>query len=304
MISRKTARIIGEVYATIFREYHSVTTIYRTQNRYYSVDTKELYDFLYDNEYSGWFCNNARAIKGFSDTRPLKDFIMQLHTGETQYKATPNWTWEQRTQLGLTYLTNLAEDILNYWHNEYEGYQKKDSAGIVEELKSSLELDGYIYQNSQLLASEEDILDVQEEVGILETLYTNLKLDNKEIAFHHLKLSEEHYISKRWDDAISNSRKFLECVLQEVANTYSIHMKSIRLSEGIYSQPFKVRDYLEQEGLIETKEKEAIKSIYSLLSHTGGHPYMAQNDQARLLRHLGLTISQFVMLRLQGSLSK
>jgi hypothetical protein len=31
---------------------------------------------------------------------------------------------------------------------------------------------------------------------------------------------------------------------------------------------------------------------------------MAESDQARLLRHLALTLSQFVMLRLQGRLAK
>jgi hypothetical protein len=31
---------------------------------------------------------------------------------------------------------------------------------------------------------------------------------------------------------------------------------------------------------------------------------MAQNDQARLLRHLSLTFAQFVMLRFQGNLGK
>jgi hypothetical protein len=50
--------------------------------------------------------------------------------------------------------------------------------------------------------------------------------------------------------------------------------------------------------------KEALAKVYGLLSHTGGHPYMAQNDQARLLRHLALTFSQFAMLRLRGKRSK
>ncbi|MCZ6777144.1 MAG: hypothetical protein O7D34_11925 [Ignavibacteria bacterium] len=74
------------------------------------------------------------------------------------------------------------------------------------------------------------------------------------------------------------------------------------LPESTYSRPVQVRDYLEKEGLLETKEKEALASVYGLLSETGGHPYMAQNEQARLLRHLPLTFSEFAMLRLQGCL--
>jgi hypothetical protein len=305
MISRKTARVLGEFYATIFRQSRTGhrSNVYPSSYTYYTVDTQNLYDFLYDQEYASWFCNQARAIQSYSDTRPLKDFIMQLHTGETQCNATQNWTWEQRQRLGQKYLAELAEDILNHWHSELGSYYKSNTTEELKTLQGSLELDGYIYQNSRLLASEEDVLDVQEEVGILEALYVSLGLGNKETAFHHLRLSEEHYLAQRWDDAISNSRKFLECVLQEVAATYSVRSKQIQLAEEVYTRPVLLRDYLEHEGLIDTKEKEAVAKVYGLLSHTGSHPYMAQNDQARLLRHLGLTFSQFVMLRLQGSLA-
>lgn len=304
MISRKTTRSIAEVYATVFRQSQTGhrRNVYPRMYTYYTVDTAKLYDFLYDCEYSAWFCNAARSIESYSDTRPLKDFIMRLHTGETQRDATKDWSWEERKRLGQAYLANLAEDILNYWHNDYASFYKKDTRQIGE-LTKRLELDGYIYKNSRLLAPEEDVLDVQEETGLLETLFSALGLDNQEVAFHHLGLSEEHYIAERWDDTISNSRKFLECVLQEVAAAHNVQCKGESLPEGIYSKPVCVRDYLESEGLLEKKEKEAVAKVYGLLSQTGGHPYMARNDQARLLRHLALTFSQFVMLRFRGSLA-
>lgn len=46
-----------------------------------------------------------------------------------------------------------------------------------------------------------------------------------------------------------------------------------------------MRDYLEQEALLERKEKDALAQVYGLLSETGAHPYIAKSDQARLLRH-------------------
>jgi len=64
----------------------------------------------------------------------------------------------------------------------------------------------------------------------------------------------------------------------------------------------RIREYLERAGLLEAKETKAIAAVYGLLSETGAHPYMAQNEQARLMRHLALTFSQFVMLRLKGKL--
>lgn len=305
MISRKTSRLLGETFARIFRKYNTGQrrNTYPSNYTYYTVNTTTLYDFLYDHDYATWLCNKARRIKSYTDTRPLKDFIMKLHTGETQYEATENWSWEDRKQLGQRYLIDLAQDILNYWHNDYDSNYKKDTINLIDELVKRLELDGYIYQDSRLLASEEDVLDVQEATGVLESLFSSLNLDNKETAFHHMNLSEEHYIAQKWDDSISNSRKFLESVLQEVAAAHSLKIKNHNLSQKIYSRPVAIRDYLEEEGLLERKEKETIAKVYGLLSHTGGHPYMAHNDQARLLRHLSLTFSQFVMLRLQGSIA-
>ena len=229
---------------------------------------------------------------------------MKLHTGETLAEATPNWSWEQREKLGQRYLHDLAQDILNKWHQEWKTQDSWQRPGIqddIERLVGSLELDGYIYRESRLLSPESDVLDVEEETGLLQSLYTGLGLKNKETAFHHLALSEEHFLDGKWDDSISNSRKFLECVLQEVAAAHSLHLEKAPLPEKTYKWPVRVRDYLESEGLLEAKEKTTIAEVYGLLSQTGGHPYMARNDQARLLRHLALTFAQFVMLRFQGS---
>lgn len=227
---------------------------------------------------------------------------MRLHTGETQYDVTLNWSLEQRKQLGQELLYQLAEDMLIHYHNLTIGYQKKSLQQQIEDLTSYLELDGYIFKNSKLLIPEEDVLKIKEEIGILETLYDSLNLDCKEVSMHHLNLSEEHYLAKKWDDSISNSRKFIESVLREIAKKHSQKCKSKALDISIYKSPLKVRNYLEEEGLLEKKETEAIAKIYGLLSDTGSHPYMADNDQARLLRQLSLTSSQFVMLRFEGYL--
>lgn len=65
-----------------------------------------------------------------------------------------------------------------------------------------------------------------------------------------------------------------------------------------------MRTFLEKEALLEKKERETIDKIYGLLSHTGSHPYMAEKDQARLLRQMSLTLIQFVLLRLEGFIKK
>jgi hypothetical protein len=228
---------------------------------------------------------------------------MKLHTGETQAAATPGWTWEQRQQLGQQYLEQLAEDMLRRISGGQSGANDSMRARRESDLRRSLELDGYVFRHSSLLRPESEVLDVEEERGVLASLIQDLHLANQETALHHLALSEDHYVAGRWDDSISNSRKFLEAVMQEVASAHSERVEQCAISKSVYERPVAVRDYLEQEGLLESKEKDAIAKIYGLLSRTGAHPYMAQSDQARLLRHLALTLSQFVLLRLRGRLT-
>jgi hypothetical protein len=126
---------------------------------------------------------------------------------------------------------------------------------------------------------------------------------NAERAIHCLKLSEEHWLNGKWDDCISNARRFLEATMQEVAAAHCLRAKQAKLSEETYSRPVRVREYLESEGLLERQEMSAIKETYGFLSGTGSHPYIAAKDQARLLRQIALLYAQFVMLRFQGSLS-
>jgi hypothetical protein len=263
-------------------------------------DSHAIYDFLFDNDYAPWFCNEAKRPL---QPRALKEFMMQLHTGETQYEKTKNWTPQQRTKLGQNYLRDLAEDILSVFDN-MGTYQKQRIETSITELKRSLELDGYIYRDGKLLASESDVLDAQEEQGVLEGLYASMRLDNLDMFRSHLKLSEEAYIAARWGDAIHNSRLVFEGVLREVAAAHSSRCKGTALSSNTYSKPVDVRQYLEREGLLEPKEREVIQHTYGLLSNTGSHPYMAEKDQARLLRHMALTLSQFVLLRLEGALKQ
>lgn len=286
MISRRTAHAIASAYRGHFTKEN-----YGTRSEW--ADGEALYDFLYVNEYEPWFCNFARQLER---PRSVQDFVMRLHTGETQQEATVGWTSEQRCQLGNRYLKELAEDMLNLWQRRKTPACQRQIDWITREL----ELDGYTYRDSRVLEPEVDVLDVREQTGVLRDLFRSLALRNEETAFHHLSLSEEHFLASRWDDSISNSRKFLECIAQESAAVHSLKAKGREIPMSVYDRPAGVRDYLQEEGLLEAKEKEALAKIYGLLSHTGSHPYMAASDQARLLRHMSLTFSQFVMLRLQG----
>lgn len=300
MISQRTAFAIAEAYAVEFGG----------ESKYYVPYTYKLYDFLFSNNCADWLCELYTAPFKNGDksagTRQLKLSIMHLHNGQTIAIEKPNWTRKRCQAFGQEHLKDLAIAILNWWYSCADGFRESrpDLAQKISNLVRYLELDGYIYRNSHFLTVESEVLDTTKENGLLRNLYTTLQLGNKETAFHHLSLSEEHYIDSKWDDSISNSRKFLECVLQEVAKKHSLEVNGIALPENVFSRPVEVRKYLEKESILEQKEVDALRGTYGLLSDTGSHPYMAQNDQARLLRHLSLTFAQFVMLRVQGKLKR
>jgi hypothetical protein len=243
--------------------------------------------------------NAIKQIHGY-DRRGLLEFIMRLHTGESIANATPNWSWSQRQKLGQRYLHDMAESLMIVRHTDpnFETYGDEDRKAV-DAMQSQLEIDGYIYRDGVLLIPEESVLDENEEEGVLDTLVKVSQLADPVTLKHHLELSANHYREGKWDDSISNSRKVLEGVLSQIADRHS-HMLGTSLAPDILNKPVAVRDYLENAGLLEKKEKEALAKVYGLLSDTGAHPYIAQRDQARLMRHLSLTFCQFVLLRLQG----
>jgi len=298
MISRKSSKVIADAYHTCFTYSGRSSYSGKPEFRYYK---DSLYDFLYVNEFDAWLLNAFKAIYK-TDSRGLREFIMCIHTGESLATATQGWSWQQRQALGQRILKDLAQCLIRQRHADpkFETYGT-DKREAVDQMQQILELDGYIYREGFLWIPEEAVIEEAEEQGVLEGLMTALRLSDIPTLKHHLELSANHYRDSHWDDSISNSRKVLEGVLQQVAARHGSAVGNA-LSAEILEKPVAVRDYLERSGLLEKKEKEAISQVYGLLSNTGGHPYIAERDQARLMRHLSLTFAQFVLLRLEGAL--
>ena len=295
MISRKTAMAIASSYMEMFsfrsRSFHGETT----EKVYRDI----FYDFLYEREYESWFCN---MVKKLGRIRDLKEWLLGIHTGESFVAATPNWPWDKRQALGQTYLKNMARDFIAWFRDQTDQWTIARHTNTHDEIVRRLEMDGYIYKDNDLYQAEIEVLDVDAEKGLLENLYNSLGLTDRQQTFEFLKLAEDHYVAGRWSDCIGNARKFFESVLRQSAARHAITVKKTALGIANIERPVAIRDYLEHEGLLEKKEREAVDKIYGLLSHTAGHPYMAEKDQARLLRQLCLTVTQFIMLRLEGTM--
>jgi len=294
MISRATALALATAYTGRF-------TSSATRDRSAIVHRDAVYDFLFENEYEAWFCNLAKA---HTYVRNFKEFWLRIHTGESIVPVTKDWSWEQRRKKGQQLLRELAKDHLKWFDGaKLRSWVPESYAPNARELLRRLELDGYVYREGLLLQQQADVLNVEEETGVLNLLYSRAGLVRAQDAFEFLRLAEEHFVASRWSDSISNVRKFFELTLQEGARKLST-FKAEPMSEADIGRPVEVRKYLEQTGIFEKKEREAVDKLYGLLSETGAHPYMAESDQARLLRQLSLTMVQFVLLRLEAAIAR
>jgi hypothetical protein len=174
---------------------------------------------------------------------------------------------------------------------------------LIKHLEARLELDNYKYKNGNLHPIESTVIPEREEQSYLEELTAEVNLNDQNTIKHHLRLSEEHFLNGKWDDSISNSRKVLDAILKQITERVYLAVEKKSAPIGFLKNAQHTREYLERQGLVTTVERETLDKTYALLSVTGGHPYIAEKDQARLMRHLALTFSQFVLLRYQGFLS-
>jgi hypothetical protein len=222
----------------------------------------------------------------------LRRFVMKLHTTESLQSST-QMTHEAKVRWCQAALLKLSESILRA-----ESDALRDSTAS---LCAGLDLDGYVFRDGKLLASDGETQDVEEERGELMALYIKLQLPNEKLVKDCLDKSESHYNEGRPRDCISNARHYLELVLEDVAVTWSKRpgAKPLTLPEH-QATAGPVRKYLEDAGLLSTQERKTFAELYSLLSETGGHPSMSEPDQARIFRRLSLSMALFVLLRYQG----
>jgi hypothetical protein len=302
MISRRAARLIAEAYTSVFS---TVTTGSHLGNRVrrFELHNDELRDFLYDEEYADWILYILNCGSNITSERILKDRIMAFHTGEvfTWFKNPyTDMSLETRHTTGQIFLHGFAQSICRLSEKQPQSEQVNK---LLREMKAQLELDGYVYSNGQLYQSEASVIDEQEEHSYLENLVDKSNVADSDVIKHHLKLSEEHYLNGKYDDSIANSRKVLDAILKQIAERLYIKIEKTSAPAGLLKNAQQTREYLEKHKLLNKAEREALDKNYGLLSVTGGHPYIAEKDQARLMRHLALTFSQFVLLRYQGFLA-
>ncbi len=128
-------------------------------------------------------------------------------------------------------------------------------------------------------------------------MYVTLGLPNETIVRDCLQKSEEHFESAAYRDCISNARHFLEQVLHDVAEAWSKRPNQPPLvipAKSPASGPS--RNYLRDNGVISSDECATFASLHGLLSVSGGHPALPEEEQARVFRSLALSMALFTLL--------
>jgi hypothetical protein len=294
MISRRTTHHVQMLYDLVFTEDMGFGPV---------LHKEKLHDFLYEDDHEGSFLDlYKRQVETPAD---LKNLILNLHTGMAWVSKTQ--TLETKKQIGQQFIKHLALSMLRLldpYHLDFNVQIPNDPELLSEGLKNALVLDNYIYKNDELLPIESSVIDEEQEQSYLESLLDSLTLADPQTIRHHLKLSEEHYIDSKWDDSISNARKVLDGILTQIASKLYSNVNNRPIPPEMLKNATDIRNFLERQNVITKVEREALDKNYGALSATGGHPYIAEKDQARLMRHLALTFSQFVLLRYQGFLSQ
>ncbi len=295
MISRRTTRLLADAYASIFS-----TRGFGFGNRLV-IDDQELYGFLFERNHDPQILARIKRL-GNDSPRFLRDFILGLHTGTSLRDVDLRGSeYRHPTEAGQFILADLICDILFLAESPDYAKLHTDKAGkLLAQLRASLELDGYSYQDGLIGVVESNVIDEEEEEGILERLITELALSNKPVMVKHLDDSVTAYVEGRWWDCVGNSRAFMESVLREIADKHCRMNTGQSLDNKTYDTAVGVRQYLERIGLFSNEEISAVAKIYGLMSGTGNHPFITDRDQARLGRNLALIVSQFALLKLQN----
>jgi hypothetical protein len=291
MISRRTTHLVQMLYDLIFTEDIGFGPV---------LDKEKLYDFLYENDHEVWFLDlYKRQVKNEVD---LKSLILNLHTGMAY--TSRSQTLKDKQELGQQVIKHLAISILKMLDSDFMSWttadKKSDNDMLAQDLINRLELDGYKYKDGKLFPLESTVIPEEQEQSYLEDLIQDLNLSDQNTIKHHLKLSEEHFLNAKYDDSISNSRKVLDAILSQVASAAYLKVNGTPIPQPMLRNATDIRGFLERQNIVTRVERAALDQNYSALSATGGHPYIAEKDQARLMRHLALTFSQFVLLRYEG----
>jgi hypothetical protein len=273
-----------------------------------------VHDFFYGWGFDAQFCKAIEQAARNGERR-FTEFILGLQTGDSVGQLRETYVAEPEVE-GQALLRKFAQALLADF--EQSPTLRRDVSAqtanalaqafrrlrqlSIDALKSALELDGFGWIDGALIHRDSTPIDTEKQRDLLVVKAAEIGLAGQDLFSHALRRSADAYQSGNWEDCVGNARKALELVLRECAVLHSARTGGVGLTQSDLDRPYKVRDYFRDEGLLEVKEHEALGTNYGLLSEVGNHPYIAQREQARMLRQIALILTEFVLVRTEGAL--
>lgn len=291
-LSSNTAASLAAFYADVFAlpedEFDEYSNAWSDPSE--RPNNSRFYRFLRDLGYEQWFYLHADTLITWDE---IERWIAELWRG--QFLKDNGYL----LRAGPARVTLLAENLLAAYAENVVPNSSLNQDNM-EKLKAACEADGFVILGNRLLDRDEDVVDAEEEMGLIEALYSGLGLEDVETLQHCLRQSEEHFRNEVWDDAIGDSRKALEQVFNGI-------VQDLRASEG---QTTKISagkqslNYFEKKGLYDARTAKTFLTLYDTLSFKGNHPFLADVDEARLYRNLARMIAQYLLLSYRGYRAK
>ncbi len=166
---------------------------------------------------------------------------------------------------------------------------------LSDEVVASLREDGLDFIGGKIVPAGMKAVDLEKEDEYLIALVRSIKPPNMDEIQHHHDESDKAFANGGWGSASSEARNFLVATLRGLRGVATTRGK---LSP--YKQPGKDAPLIEDFktiGLFTDEEKNAVMHVWVLLSHSGPHVGIKEEDSARLSRLLAIGMTEWTALK-------
>lgn len=235
----------------------------------YGTEPRTFLPFIHDGTIPAWVYRND----GFGQPRPEK----------------------QDRIVGARIITSMIRVAVLKAQSIPDHVQDPLPSQLASDLVASLRDDGFDFIAGKVVLAGSKAVELQKEDEYLVAKIRDVKLPNIDEVQHHHQESEKAFANRGWGAAASEARNFLVATLRglrEVATT--------RGKLAAFKQPGKDGPLIEDFkhiGLFTEDEKNAVMHAWVLLSHSGPHVGIQEEDSARLSRLLAIGITEWVVLK-------
>ncbi len=225
-----------------------------------------------------------------------RDFLPAILDGTISAKQQRGgWVQESDKKLGQGLMRAFAEVALTY--GLAMPSHLPEVRALAEELRASLEIDGYEVVAGKLTPAAMRGMNLQQEDTYLVHLMRAIAPSNLDVVLHHHNEADETFINGNWGAASVETRNFLVALMRGFRDIATDRGGVPRFQHG--NDSGLIEDF-QRRGLLSAEEKDSILKLWVLLSYSGPHVGIQDDARARLIRLQVLGLAQWMCLKFQA----